>query len=1038
MDGSEAAKLQQQLADITKKANNKEEKRRQAEVKLEDALRTPNPPPPPTATKTPKIAQPDKFNGERGAVAETFARQHASAAGWEIPTLLSQYRQGLKRDIQMALIVSRTAFTPVNEVATLALELDTAMSGAEAGTALAKQKIDPDAMDLLALYGRLSNSKKARMMREGLCFRCGAQGHISCDCQTKKEKGRGNAKIAAMEDQIQQLVEGMATIGGGGPADKGGKGRANLATPLNPLPPASLLIDSGATHDVLSKSYAAAAGLLRNTTASRRTVLGVDGSTSRAAYEIDLTLNEEPRPSKFIITRLKDTYKGILGMPWIHKHGHQIDWTTRTLRSNHSNSAAASAASSPPKTSSTEGQGPMMGKARICDKQISTAKTSWSTSARLTAAGKAAIATRTVEELVPQSYHRFIDMFRKYSAKSLPPQRKYDFCVDLVPRATPQASQIIPLSPAENQALDTPIAEGLASGTIWRTTSPWAAPVLFTGKKDGNLCPCFDYRKLNALTVKNRYPLSLTMDLVESLLDADTFTKLDLRNAYRNLRVAEGDEDKLAFICKAGQFAPLTMPFGPTGALGYFQYFMQDILLGRIGKETAAYLDDIMVYTQKGSDHTAAVNRILETLSKNQLWLKPEKCEFSKPEVEYLGLLIACNRIRMDPAKVKAVTEWPAPRNVTELQRFIGFSNFYRRFIDHFSGKTRPLHDLTKAKTPFVWDDQCNSAFKCLKTAFTSAPILKIADPYKPFILECDCSDFALGAVLSQVCNKDKELHPVVYLSRSLVQEEKNYEIFDKELLAIVAAFKEWRQHLEGNPHRLTAIVYTDHRNLESFMTTNELTWRQARWAETMDVLGIDAEHGAENGVAMADAEIIARIRELTPLNAQLTGWIESLKTPTGRIVVPADPALRTKILKSRHDTKAVGHPGRSRTLALVQRSFVWNGQKKFVNQYVDGCDSCQRVKASTQQPFGTLEPLPIPAGPWTDISYDLITDLPESRSHDSILTVVDCLKKMAHFIPCRKSMNAEQLADLMAEHVWKLHGTLKTIVSNRESIFVS
>ncbi|WAR61405.1 hypothetical protein PtB15_12B90 [Puccinia triticina] len=513
-----------------------------------------------------------------------------------------------------------------------------------------------------------------------------------------------------------------------------------------------------------------------------------------------------------------------------------------------------------------------------------------------------------------------------------------------------------------------------------------AAPVLFTGKKDGNLRPCFDYQKLNALTVKNRYPLPLTMDLVDSLLDADTFTKLDLRNAYGNLRVAEGDEDKLAFICKAGQFAPLTMPFGPTGAPGYFQYFMQDILIGRIGKDTAAYLDDIMVYTQKRSDHTAAVNGILETLRKHQLWLKPEKCEFSKPEVEYLGLLIVCNRIRMDPAKVKAVMEWPAPRNVTELQRFIGFSNFYCRFIDHFLGKTRPLHDLTKAKTPFVWDDKCNSSFECLKTAFTSAPILKIADPYKPFILECDCSDFALGAVLSQ-------------------------EIFDKELLAIVAAFKEWRQYLEGNPHRLTAIVYTDHQNLESFMTTKELTQRQARWAETMgcfdfeiifrpgrqttkpnalsrrpdlapapgekltfgqllkpnnitertfaeilefeswfkdksidlaeaehwfevDVLGIDTEHGAENELAMADAEIIARIRELTPLNSQLTGWIESLKTPTGnrnrytetdgilydkgKIVVPADPALRTKILKSRHNTKAAGHPGQSRTLALV------------------------------------------------------------------------------------------------------------------------
>jgi hypothetical protein len=185
--------------------------------------------------------------------------------------------------------------------------------------------------------------------------------------------------------------------------------------------------------------------------------------------------------------------------------------------------------------------------------------------------------------------------------------------------------------------------------------------------------------------VKNRYPLPLTMDLVKSLLNADTFMELDVRNAYGNLWVAEGDKDKLAFICHAGQFAPLTMPFGPTGALGFFQDFIQDILLGHIGKDGAAYLDNIMIYTQKGSNHELAVNSVLQTLSNHQLWLKPEKCEFSRKEVEYLGLLISCNRIKIDPAKVRAVKEWLAPKNVTELQRFIGFANFYQQFINHFS-----------------------------------------------------------------------------------------------------------------------------------------------------------------------------------------------------------------------------------------------------------------------------------------------------------------------------------------------------------------
>ncbi|KAI7942855.1 hypothetical protein MJO29_012699 [Puccinia striiformis f. sp. tritici] len=655
---------------------------------------------------------------------------------------------------------------------------------------------------------------------------------------------------------------------------------------------------------------------------------------------------------------------------------------------------------------------------------VDAAKASWSTSARLTASSKAKDQPQALEELVPKRFHGYLNMFRKIGAQRLPPHRKYDFRVELIPGAQPQTSRIIPLSPAENQALETLVNEGLEHGTIRRTTSPWAAPVLFTGKKDDNLRPCFDYRKLNAVTVKNKYPLPLTMDLVDSLLDADQFTKLDLRNAYGNLRVAEGDEEKLAFICRAGQFAPLTMPFGPTGAPGYFQYFMQDILLGRIGKDAAVYLDDIMIYTQKGHDHEGAVDSILETLSKHHLWLKPEKCEFSRTEVEYLGLLISCNRIRMDPGKVKAVTEWPAPTNVTELQRFIGFANFYRRFIDHFSSTTRPLHNLIRDKVPFVWDEQCDAAFEGLKLAFTTAPVLKIANPYQPFILECDCSDFALGAVLSQVCVKDDALHPVAYLSRSLIQAERNYEIFDKELLAIVASFKEWCHYLEGNPNRLTAVVYTDHRNLESFMTTKQLTRRQARWAETMgcfdfeiifrpgrqsakpdalsrrpdlapnkedkltfgqllrpenitsetfaavsefetwfenemieldeadhwfevDILGVEETDWVEQEdetreEVQTDDELISRIRTAIPNDVRLRELMQACQNPVssaireatqhysvadgvlynrGRIEVPSDDSIKTSILRSRHDSRLAGHPGRSPSSNLTSTS---------------------------------------------------------------------------------------------------------------------
>jgi hypothetical protein len=411
---------------------------------------------------------------------------------------------------------------------------------------------------------------------------------------------------------------------------------------------------------------------------------------------------------------------------------------------------------------------------------------------------------------------------------------------------------------------------------------------------------------------------------------------------------------------------------------------------------------------------------------------------------------------------------------------------------------------------------------------------MKIANLYRPFILECDCSDFALGALLSQVCDTHNKLHPIAYLSRSLIQSEKNYKIFDKELLAIVAAYKEWPQYLEGNPHRLTAIVYTDHRNLESFMTTKQLTRLQAQWAETMgcfdfeiifrpvrqlckpdalsrqanlepskeekltfgrllqpenitpktfaevaavdikewfvdksikledadhwfqvDVMGIEEAAPVKDEDVWMDLEINQRIRELLKDDPRIARLIpEALATPTdkpakftwqdnilynsGRIKVPNDPELRRQIVRSRHDSRLAGHMGRAKTLSLVRRCYTWTGAKKFINKYVDGCDSCQWVKSSTLKPFGRLEPLPIPAGPWTDISYDMITTLPTSNGYDSILTVVDRLTKMAHFLPCTKSLNTEDLADLMLRQVWKLHSTPKTIVSDRGSVFVS
>jgi len=228
-------------------------------------------------------------------------------------------------------------------------------------------------------------------------------------------------------------------------------------------------------------------------------------------------------------------------------------------------------------------------------------------------------------------------------------------------------------------------------------------------------------------------------------------------------------------------------------------------------------------------EHRRITRRVMELLRKNNLFLKPEKCEFKKTEVEYLGVIISQDSVKMDPVKVAGVTEWPIPSNRKEVQSFLGFTNFYHRFIQGFPHLARPLFDLTWKDTEWRWGAEEQSAFDSLKEQITTALILALPDNSRPFWIEADSSDFATGAVLSQQSPEDNKWHPVAFLSKSLSPVERNYEIHDKEMLAIVRALEEWRHFVEGVEHRYE--IWTDHKNLQYFMTAKKLNRRQARWS---------------------------------------------------------------------------------------------------------------------------------------------------------------------------------------------------------------
>jgi len=325
------------------------------------------------------------------------------------------------------------------------------------------------------------------------------------------------------------------------------------------------------------------------------------------------------------------------------------------------------------------------------------------------------------------------------------------------------------------------------------------------------------------MTVKNKYPLPLISELVLQLRGARYFTKLDVRWGFNNVRIKPGDEWKAAFWTNRGLFKPLVMFFGMTNSLATFQIMMNDIFRDLIAKDImVVYLDDILIFTRTEEEHAKAIRWVLQVLQEHKLFLRPEKCEFCKERIEYLGLVISENEVSMDLVKVAGVREWPTPENKTDIQAFLGFVNFYQRFIRDFSAKARPLFDLTRSEQAWTWSGR-------KQTAVTTALVLMFPQDSEPFRVEADSSDFATGAVLSQQSTTDGKWHSVAFYSKSLSSVERNYEIHDKEMLAIIHALEEWRHFLEGATHSVE--IWTDHKNLKYFMTAKKLNRCQARWS---------------------------------------------------------------------------------------------------------------------------------------------------------------------------------------------------------------
>ncbi|KAJ1571867.1 hypothetical protein NDA12_006538 [Ustilago hordei] len=671
---------------------------------------------------------------------------------------------------------------------------------------------------------------------------------------------------------------------------------------------------------------------------------------------------------------------------------------------------------------------------------------------------------------VPTGTDKGVEMEVEVEADKLPHHTEHDLHLELIEGGKPPQGPLYLKGPKEMSELRRYLDENLEKGFIRPSKSPAQSPVLFVPKKDGGLRLCVDYRGLNEITVKNRAPLPLIEEQLFLLRKARIYTKLDLRAAYNLIWIAKGDEWKTAFGTQLGLYEYLVMPFGLANAPAHFH-----------DTEEA---------------HVKHVTEVLTRLRSNRLFAKLSKCEFHTKTVEFLGYIIKPMGIEMDPEKVHTVKEWPMPESIHDIQRFLGFANFYQRFIAHFAHIAKPLTALVKPIErfkKFELPEEAQQAFHKLIQAFTSAGVLQHFDYHLPTRLETDASDFAIAGVLKQ--EHEGQWHPVAFYSRKMSSAEKNYEIHDKELLAVVACLTQWRHMLAGLPSQL--VILTDHEALKYFKSQRHITGRQAQWAilladfdfilqyrpgdkggepdaltrrTDMQPAGEEQDH---NSIASKGLKDLVKIfqpldQELQEIHRKKPFELkDDLWYSGGRLVIPkvtmpgrtnnrhsrsakevdgqslSVEHLRFMVMTQCHDGITAGHVGRDATIKAAQRHYWWPNMTAWIADYVASCPVCARYKAPRHRPYGLLQPLATPDRPWGSISLDFIEGLPpskkyDSKTYDSILVIVDRLTKFAILAPTHKMVMAKQTAVLLYGHMVRLFGYPDHMVSDRGRQFIS
>ncbi|WVZ97288.1 hypothetical protein U9M48_042837 [Paspalum notatum var. saurae] len=652
------------------------------------------------------------------------------------------------------------------------------------------------------------------------------------------------------------------------------------------------------------------------------------------------------------------------------------------------------------------------------------------------------------EPLLDELLDSFGDIFA--APTGLPPKRVHDHRITLKAGAQPVAVRPYWYPAAHKDELERQCAAMIEQGIVRCSDSPFSSPVLLVKKPDGSWRFCMDYRALNALTVKDAFPIPVVDELHDELHGARFFSKLDLRSGYHQVRMRPEDVHKTAFRTHDSLYEFLVMAFGLCNAPATFQALMNDVLRPFLRRFVLVFFDDILIYSKTWADHLRHLRAVLSELRRQQLFVKRAKCVFGAPSVAYLGHVISAAGVDMDPAKVQAILDGPAPRSVRAVRGFLGLVGCYRKFVHNYGMVAAPLTALLK-KDGFTWDDAVAAAFAALKAAVTMAPVLAMLDFSKLFIVECDASSHGFGAVLVQ------EGHPVSFFSRPIAPRHRALAAYERELIGL--------PYLWGRRF----VVKTDHYSLKYLLDQRLATIPQHHWVGKLLGFDFSVEYrsGATNIVADALShhdtnegelldisaprfDFIARLHHAQATDPALVAihdevhagtraapWavVDDMVANNGHLYIPPTSLLLQEILAAVHDD---GHEGVHRTLHRLRRDFHFPNMRRLVQDFVRACTTCQRYKSEHLHLAGLLQSLPVPSVVWADIGMDFMEALPWVHGKTVILSVVDRFSKYCHFIPLAHPYTAESMAQTLFTDIVHLHGIPQSIVSDRDPVFTS